>query len=133
TATDFYNRIANAGALEYVKGRLMELAETIDQMDKDGRLDALATSLSNAFIQGAQWVENFASKLLTVDFAKLTTDSSNWLNSFGSHLDAAAQRVQLFVAPFRTLFNGLTAGLSGFAALITSKMSEILGAVGKVA
>ncbi|WP_312960103.1 tape measure protein [Stutzerimonas nitrititolerans] len=133
TAIDFYNRIANAGALEYVKGRLMELAETIDQMDKDGRLDALATSLSNAFIQGAQWVENFASKLLTVDFAKLTTDSSNWLNSFGSHLDAAAQRVQLFVAPFRTLFNGLTAGLSGFAALITSKMSDILGAVGKVA
>ncbi|WP_313128183.1 tape measure protein [Stutzerimonas nitrititolerans] len=133
TATDFYNRIANAGALEYVKGRLMELAETIDQMDKDGRLDALATSLSNAFIQGAQWVENFASKLLTVDFAKLTTDSSNWLNSFGSHLDAAAQRVQLFVAPFRTLFNGLTAGLSGFAALITGKMSDILGAVVKVA
>ncbi|WP_312388383.1 tape measure protein [Stutzerimonas nitrititolerans] len=133
TATDFYNRIANAGALEHVKGRLMELAETIDQMDRDGRLDALATSLSNAFIQGAQWVENFASKLLTVDFAKLTTDSSNWLNSFGSHLDAAAQRVQLFVAPFRTLFNGLTAGLSGFAALITGKMSDILGAVGKVA
>lgn len=132
-ATDFYNRIANAGALDYVKGRLIELAETIDQMDKDGRLDALATSLSNAFIQGAQWVENFAAKLLTVDFAKLSTDSSNWLNSFGSHLDDVAERVQLFVAPFRTLFNGLTAGLSGFAALLTNKMSEVLGVVGKVA
>ncbi|MFG3502725.1 tape measure protein [Pseudomonas sp. NPDC047963] len=132
-ATDFYNRIANAGALDYVKGRLMALAETIDQMDKDGRLDALATSLSNAFIQGAQWVENFAAKLLTVDFAKLTTDSSNWLNTFGTHLDDAAQRVQLFIAPFRTMFNGLTAGLSGFAALLTNKMSEVLGVVGKVA
>lgn len=132
-ATDFYNRIANAGALDYVKGRLMALAETIDQMDKDGRLDALATSLSNAFIQGTQWVENFAAKLLTVDFAKLTTDSTGWLNSFGTHLDDAAQRLQLFVAPFRTLFNGLTAGLSGFAALLTNKMSEVLGVIGKVA
>src|SRR5690606_33199223 len=45
----------------------------------------------------------------------------------------ASARLKLFVAPFRTLFNGLTAGLSGVAALITSKMSEILGAVGRVA
>src|SRR5690606_29374294 len=93
----------------------------------------LAQGLSDAFVQGAQWVEGFIQQLAGVDFKRLTDDSAAWLSSFGTHLDDAATRVKLFVAPFRTLFNGLTAGLSGFAALVTNKMSEVLGVIGKVA
>lgn len=130
---DFAGRVANSGAFDFVKGRLRELADTLDAMANDGRLDRLAQGLSDAFIQGAKWVEGFIQQLAGVDFKRLTDDSAAWLSSFGTHLDDAATRVKLFVAPFRTLFNGLTAGLSGVAALITSKMSEILGAVGKVA
>lgn len=130
---DFAGRVANSGAFDFVKGKLRELADNIDAMANDGRLDRLAQGLSDAFIQGAKWVEGFIQQLAGVDFKRLTDDGAAWLSSFGTHLDDAATRVKLFVAPFRTLFNGLTAGLSGFAALVTNKMSEVLGVIGKVA
>ncbi|NNT92297.1 phage tail length tape measure family protein [Stutzerimonas nitrititolerans] len=130
---DFTKRVKNAGAFEFMQRKLLELSDYLDEMANDGRLDRLAQGLSDAFVQGAEWVEGFIRQLAGVDFKKLTDDSAAWLSSFGTHLDEASARLKLFVAPFRTLFNGLTAGLSGFAALITSKMSEILGAVGKVA
>lgn len=126
TATDFYNRIANAGALDYVKGRLSALADTIAEMDSDGRLDKLAKALSDAFVQGAQRVEEFARTLVGVDFKKLTDDSTAWLSDFGAKIDDAAVRVQLFFAPFRTLFNGLTSGLSLAAAGVTDFVSRSL-------
>jgi len=130
---DFAGRVAGSGVFDFVKGKLAELASNLDAMANDGRLDRLAQALSDAFVQGAEWVEGFIRQLAGVDFKRLTDDSAAWLSSFGTHLDDASARLKLFVAPFRTLFNGLTAGLSGFAALITSKMSEILGAVGRVA
>jgi len=130
---DFAGRVSNSGAFDYIKGRLAELANNLDAMANDGRLDRLAQGLSDAFIQGAKWVEGFIQQLAGVDFKRLTDDSAAWLSSFGQHLDDAATRVKLFIAPFRTLFNGLTAGLSGFAALVTNKMSEVLGVIGKVA
>jgi len=130
---DFTKRVKNAGAFEFMQRKLLELSDYLDEMANDGRLDRLAQGLSDAFVQGAEWVEGFIRQLAGVDFKRLTDDSAAWLSNFGAHLDDASARLKLFVAPFRTLFNGLTAGLSGFAALITSKMSEILGAVGKVA
>lgn len=127
TATDFYNRIAQAGALDYVKGRFQELLTTIAQMEGDGRLDRLAKAFSDAFVQGAQWVEAFARRLAGVDFTQLADKTSGWLGDFGAKLDDAAMRVQLFVAPFRTLFNGLTAGLSLFAAGALSTVDRVIG------
>lgn len=112
TAADFYNRIARAGALDYVKGKLQGLLDTLGQMDRDGRLDRLAKSLSDAFVQGGEKVEAFAKKLAGTDFNQLIDDSAAWLRSFGQQIDDVATRVQLFVAPFRTLFNGVTAGIS---------------------
>ena len=111
-ATDFYNRIADAGALDFVKGKLKELSDTISQMAQDGRLDKLAKGLSDAFIQGSEKLEEFAKSLLDVDFNTIADDSSRWLSDFGTKIDDAAQRVQLFVAPFRTMFNGLTSGFA---------------------
>lgn len=111
-ATDFYNRIADAGALDFVKGKLKELSDTISQMAQDGRLDKLAKALSDAFIQGSEKLEGFAKRLLDVDFNTVADDSSRWLSDFGTKIDDAAQRVQLFVAPFRTMFNGLTSGFA---------------------
>ena len=112
TWSDFLNRIAKSGALDYAKEQLKGVADYIDQMDKDGRLDKLATSLSNAFQQGAEKLKEFAARLVDTDFEKLLDDSSAWLDNFGSHLESAAQSVQLFIAPFRTLVNGVTSGLS---------------------
>ncbi|MDP3978325.1 MAG: tape measure protein [Pseudomonas sp.] len=130
---DFQERISKSGAMDFVKKKLGEVADKIDQMDKDGRLDALAKSLSKAFIKGAEKVEVFAKKLLDVDFNKLTDDSTSWLNTFGTKIDETTQSVMAFVLPFRSLFNGLTSGVAGFAALFTNKLSEVLGLIGKVA
>lgn len=126
---DFQDRIAKSGALDFAKQKLGEVADKIAQMDKDGRLDKLATALSEAFIRGAEKAEEFAKKLLDVDFDKLTDDSTRWLSDFGTKIDEMATSVQLFVAPFRTMFNGLTAGLSSVGAAFTGTVGLMLGVV----
>lgn len=109
---DFGKKVGASGAFEYIKRRLLELSGEIDAMAADGRLDRLATALSDAFIQGIEWVEKFAKSLVDVDFKKLTDDSTQWIGNFGQHLNEAAQKVSLFILPFRALFNGITSGLS---------------------
>lgn len=126
TWTDFLDRIAKSGALDYAKQQLAGVADYIEQMDRDGRLDKLAHSLSNAFEQGAEKAKEFLARLVEIDFNKLIDDSSTFFNNFGSSLDRAAQSVQLFVAPFRTMFNGLTAGLSLVGAFATDLASKLL-------
>lgn len=110
----FLNRIAESGAMDAVKLRLSGLADQIDRMDQDGTLDNLAEALSSAFVQGIEKVEEFARELGHVDFKQLADDSAAWLREFGQHIDDAKMRVQLFAAPFRSVFNGVT---SGFAAI----------------
>lgn len=129
----FLDRVSSSGALDFAKNKLREVANTIDQMDKDGRLDKLAQALSNAFVQGAGKVEEFAKKLLDVDFNKLTDDSSAWLNNLGRSIDDVALRVQLFTAPFRTLFNGLTSGLSLVAGSLLKPLRMVMDAIAQVA
>ncbi|WP_236211326.1 tape measure protein [Metapseudomonas otitidis] len=129
TATSFLDRIAKAGALDYVKGRLAALATTIEQMDKDGRLEKLAKALSTAFIDGARRVEQFAKQLLGVDFNKLTDESTGWLSQFGTKLDETGVRLKLFAAPFITLGAVITGGLSQVAASFVAGAAQILGVV----
>lgn len=133
TAADFLNRIANAGALDHVKNKLKELGDTIAQMDQDGRLDTLAKGLSDAFVQGSEWVERFIKRLADVDFGTLIDKTSAWLSSFSTQLDDMASRVQLFIAPFRTLFNGVTSGISAIALAWTGTLSLMVAGIEKVA
>lgn len=133
TATDFLGRIANSGALDYAKNKLKELGQTIAQMDADGRLDKLAKGLSDAFVQGAEGVGNFIKQLADVDFGTLVDKTSTWLSGFSASLDEMATKVKLFVAPFRTLFNGLTTGLSGIALAFTSNMGLMVSAIETIA
>lgn len=129
----FLDRVSSSGALDFAKNKLREVANTIDQMDKDGRLDKLAQALSNAFVQGAGKVEEFAKKLLDVDFKNLTDDSSAWLNNLGRSIDDVALRVKLFTAPFRTMFNGLTSGLSLVAGALLKPLRMVMDAIAQVA
>lgn len=129
TAKAFYQRIANAGALDFVKGKLQGVLDTLKEMDGDGRLDRLAESLSSAFIQGAEKAEALTRRLLDIDFARLTTESAAWLDQFGAKIGDATTRVQLFIAPFRTLFNGFTAGVSAAGAAFTGTWALMLQAV----
>ena len=124
--TDFYDRISKAGALEYVKGELKQLSDRISQMAADGSLDRLAKGLSNAFVQGVEWVKRFARELVKVDFKQLADDSAAWLNSFGQHLDDAQLRLEAFWAPFRALGNTITGGLSQVAASFIAGAAQIV-------
>ncbi|MBP3063651.1 Prophage tail length tape measure protein [Ectopseudomonas chengduensis] len=130
---DFASQVANSGAFEYMQRKLVDLSDYLDQMASDGRLDRLAEGLSKGFIQGVEWAERFAKKLLDIDFQKATDDAAAWFSSLGQHLDETQQKLAAFVLPFRALFNGLTSGLSLVAAAVTSKMSEVLGLVDEVA
>lgn len=124
TWTDFLNRIATSGALDYAKEQLSALADTIAQMDSDGRMDKLAKALATAFEQGGEKIKEFAARLVEVDFNQLIDSSSTWLSDFGAKIESAAQSVQMFAAPFRTLFNGITSGLS-VAGLAVVKFGEL--------
>src|SRR5690606_239758 len=83
----------------------------------------LATSFSNAFVQGAEWVKDFVSELVKVDFEELTSQATGFFNNFGTAIDDATMRVKLFFAPFRTLFNGVTAGFATIGA-VGAKFAE---------
>ncbi|MEJ6656019.1 MAG: tape measure protein, partial [Pseudomonas sp.] len=130
---DFYNRIADSGALDYVKDQLQDVADTIDEWDRDGRLDELATSLSAAFVQGAEWVKGFAAELVQVDIKTLAKDTTEFFNNFGTAIDDAATRVQLFFAPFRSLFNGVTSGISSIGYTATRVADGVMQVIGAVA
>lgn len=122
-AADFLDRIAKSGALDYVKQQLLGVADAIDQMDRDGKLDQLATTLSDAFIEASEWVKRFIGDIADFDLSELSDKASTWLSDLGAKLDDARMRVKLFVAPFTTLFQGLVAGFAaiGLAAVSLAK------------
>lgn len=130
---DFFGMISGAGAFDYVKDKLQEWTDKLIELKNSGQLQELAESLSNAFIQGAEKVEEFIKSLAKVDFDTLIQDSAAWLNSFGQHIDDARMRVQLFFAPFRTLFNGVTSGISSIGYAVTRVADGVMQVIGAVA
>src|SRR5690554_4947128 len=126
---DFKSKIADSGSFDLVKTKLQAFSDVLTELEADGTLDALAMSISSAFEVGVEKVEAFIRSLAAVDFKTLTQDSTDWLNNFSQNIDDAMQRIQLFIAPFRTLFNGLTAGLSAFGIIWLQQLNLIfLGA-----
>ncbi|TKA90400.1 phage tail length tape measure family protein [Halopseudomonas bauzanensis] len=130
---DFFGMISGAGAFDYVKDKLQEWTDKLVELKNSGQLQELAESLSNAFIQGAEKVEEFIKSLAKVDFDTLIQDSAAWLNNFGQHIDDARMRVQLFFAPFRTLFNGVTSGISSIGYAVTRVADGVMQVIGAVA
>lgn len=114
TWTDFLDRIAKSGALDYAKQQLAGVADYIEQMDRDGRLDKLAQSLSDAFSKGAERVKEFIGRLLEVDFSKLIDDSTRWLNGFDDGLGKTLKTFDSFISGTKQFWNTLT--LAGNAA-----------------
>ena len=132
TFSDFLDRIASSGALDYVKAQLSSVADTIDEMDRDGRLEALAESLSNAFVQGAEKAKEFILKLGEVDFNRLIDDSTAWFNSFGSQIDATVSKIDLLTRPLRTGANLVTAFFSAWVTGLSWALSKSLAVVGGI-
>lgn len=130
---DFASRVANSGAFEFMQRKLLEVADTLDEMANDGRLDRLAEALSTAFIDAAERAEEFAKKLLDIDFSTLTDDASRWLDDFGEKLDTAGRWITMITAPFRVLVNVVTGGISVIGVAFTGLISASLAGMALVA
>lgn len=128
----FGEEVASHGAMDIVKEKLQGVLDKVIELTDDGTLDNLAESLSVAFVAGIKKVEEFAASLADIDFKKLTDDSANWLNNFSQNVDDAMVRMKLFIAPFRTLFNGITAGVSTLALGFLMQVDLILAGVEKI-
>lgn len=111
---DFASRVSNSGVFEYLQKRLRGVADYLDQLASDGRLDRLAQALSDAFVQGVEKAEVFAKRLLDIDFNKLIDDSTRWLSGFGKGVDKAVSAVDTLAEKTRGFWNVLT--LAGNAA-----------------
>lgn len=109
---DFATRVSNSGAFEFMQRKLLELADSLDEMANDGRLDRLAEALSQAFIDASERAEEFARTILAIDFSTITDDASRWLSDFGEKLDTAARWVTVLTAPVRALINIVTGGIA---------------------
>lgn len=117
---DFLGRIAESGALDYAKEQLKGLADYIEEMDKDGRLDKLAESLSSTFKRGAEAVKNLFNRLTEIDFSKLADDSAKWLDQFSNDLDSVTAKIGAAFKPLRTIYSWLrTAADAAFKPLMT--------------
>lgn len=129
----FGEEVASHGAMDIVKEKLQGVLDKVIELTDDGTLDNLAEALSTAFVEGTIKLEEFIGSMAKVDFKKLTEDSANWLNNFSQNMDDAILRIRLFIAPFRTLFNGLTSGLSTFGIIWLQQLNLILAGVEKLA
>ncbi|CAM3851753.1 phage tail length tape measure family protein [Ectopseudomonas alcaliphila] len=105
---DFASRVSNAGVFEYLQGRLRGVADYLDELANDGRLDRLAQAISDAFVQGVEKIEAFAKRLLDIDFNTLIDDSTRWLNSFGSGIDSAVESFDKLVDKTSGFLNALS-------------------------
>ena len=128
----FGEEVASHGAMDIVKEKLQGVLDKVIELADDGTLDNLAEALSAAFVEGTIKLEEFIGSMAKVDFKKLTEDSANWLNNFSQNVDDAMVRMKLFIAPFRTLFNGITAGVSTLALGFLMQVDLILAGVEKI-
>lgn len=126
---DFAGRVADAGAFEFLKTKLQEISQEIQAMADDGRLDRLADSLSHAFQIGVQWAEDFAKRLLKVDFKELIDSATAWFNAFEEKINETARWATLIGAPFRLFANSITA----IGAIAVKTLSDMVGRVATLA
>ncbi len=126
TFSDFQSKIADAGAFDLIKDKLQSFSERLVELEQDGTLENLAKAISNAFVEGANKVEEFVTKLGTIDFKTIADDSSRWLGDFESKITSSINAVVKLTAPVRVLANVFT----GFgAAALTAFSGVVFGAL----
>jgi tape measure domain-containing protein len=127
--SDFLDRISKSGAMDYVKKKLGEVAAKIDEMDKDGRLDKLAQSLSDTFVNGAESIEKYIEKLGEIDLNGLAEKASDMARKVGPAIDQALTAGQYTVATLTTVWNGFSLLVTGSAAALVKAVQLTFGSV----
>ncbi|MCP3432979.1 phage tail length tape measure family protein, partial [Stutzerimonas stutzeri] len=134
---DFAGRVADSGAFEYVRGKLQQLADHLDEMANDGRLDRLAQSLSDAFVNGAEAVSKYVEKLATVDFEGLAARAASMAAQIGPAIEQTVTAGRYATATLTTVWNTFAGVVSSAAARLTLVVQQTVGrlalVVGEVA
>lgn len=103
----FYNLIANSGALDFLKEQLRTINANFAEMSQNGELQKLAKSISDSIVSAAQSVKTFVTTLY------------EWRSAIGT---VAAVWATLKVGTFfKDLVVGSAQALSSLASLITTK------------
>lgn len=126
---DFLDRISKSGAMDYVKKKLGEVAAKIDEMDKDGRLDKLAQSLSDTFVNGAESIEKYIEKLGAIDFNDLADKASEMAKKVGPAIDQALTAGQYVTSTLTTVWNAFSIVVTSSAATLVKAVQLTLGSV----
>ncbi|AMO58268.1 tape measure protein [Endozoicomonas montiporae] len=130
----FKDRIAEAGWLDYVKAQLSELGSKLDEMAGDGRLQALAESISRGFIKMAEAVKASFSSINFEDFVSKVktgfTTVSDVLGSLRSNFSITSSVLKGFFNAFSAGVKTMGMVFSGVAGSITKNASRMFAALG---
>ncbi|NIM30626.1 MAG: hypothetical protein GTN60_04790 [Pseudomonas stutzeri] len=124
---DFAGRVADSGAFEYVRGKLQQLADHLDEMANDGRLDRLAQSLSDAFVNGAEAVSKYVEQLATVDFEGLAARAASMAAQIGPAIEQTVTAGRYATATLTTVWNTFAGVVSSAAAQLTLVVQQTVG------
>ncbi|MGF6695222.1 tape measure domain-containing protein [Metapseudomonas resinovorans] len=127
TWADFLNRIAKSGALDYAKGKLKELGDSIGQMAADGRLDRLAKALSDMFVRGAEKAQEYIVKVGEIDFDGLVQKASKAAKDIGPAIDQTVQVGRVVLATLTTAWNGFSLLVTSTAATLAKGLQLTIG------
>ena len=126
----FLAAIADSGALDYTKDVLGNIAQRIEVMNQDGRLQALAQKVSDAFIAMGDAMQTALSRLsfdgvvarLQTGFSVITSA----LNKLSSTFTVTSNTIRFF-------FNSFSVAVKGFATGFLYTIGEIINGWGKLA
>ncbi len=126
---NFLDRVATSGALDFAKNKLQELGAKISEMDRDGRLDALAQSLSDTFVNGAKSVERYIQQLDKLDFVGLADKAKELAKQVGPAIDQVVSTGQYATATLSTVWNTFSLLVTSSAATLAKGVQLTLGSV----
>ncbi len=127
---DFASRVANSGAFEYMQRKLVDLSDYLDEMANDGRLDDIAQSLSDAFVNGAEAVSEYVKKLAEVDFEGLANRASAMARQIGPAIETTVSAGRAVVATLSTVWNAFSIAVTSTAAVLVKAVQLTVGSVG---
>ncbi len=126
----FLAEIADSGALEYTKNLLGSIALKIEAMNQDGRLQALAKKISNAFIAMGEAIQSALSGLSFDGFVSKVETSFSTITTVMDKLKTTFTVTGNTVTFF---FNSFTLAVKGFATAFLYTIGEIIFGWGKLA
>ena len=132
--SEFANLVAESGWLDYIKDNLRQLNQSLETLDKNGKLKQIAQSVSDTFIGIAESIKAFFSDLTLDEFVdKTRAGLQGIVDATGPVIQAftlLGNSVKLIFNNITSAVNGLQASLNLVGAKVSSLVSDIAGAFG---